>query len=323
MSEFHVEVIALKNVRRHPNADTLSIADAGGYPVIFRTGEYEEGSPAVYIPVDAVVPDTEEWAFLAGHRRIKAKRLRGVFSMGILAKPRDGMLIGEDVCEAMGVTKYEPPADAVAHGEDETDPGFIPVYTDIEGYRRYQDQNVLVIGEEVVLTEKLHGSNGRFAFRDGRLWAGSHKRFKKPDSNTLWWRLANKLDLATKLAAHEGIAIYGEAFGQVQDLRYGRGAGVIDLALFDALDTVTRRYLDHDDFLALARDLGLPVVPQLYRGPWSTDLCKHAEGKTTVIDADHVREGFVVKPVKERFDERVGRVILKLPGEGYLLRKGG
>jgi len=29
----------------------------------------------------------------------------------------------------------------------------------------------------------------------------------------------------------------------------------------------------------------------------------------------------VVKPVRERFDERVGRVILKLHGEGYLVRK--
>lgn len=29
----------------------------------------------------------------------------------------------------------------------------------------------------------------------------------------------------------------------------------------------------------------------------------------------------VVHPVKERYDHRVGRVILKLHGEGYLLKK--
>lgn len=39
--------------------------------------------------------------------------------------------------------------------------------------------------------------------------------------------------------------------------------------------------------------------------------------------ADHVREGMVVKPVHERFDDRIGRVVLKLHGEGYLTRKEG
>lgn len=38
--------------------------------------------------------------------------------------------------------------------------------------------------------------------------------------------------------------------------------------------------------------------------------------------ADHVREGFVVKPIRERQDPRLGRVFLKMAGEGYLLRKG-
>ncbi len=36
----------------------------------------------------------------------------------------------------------------------------------------------------------------------------------------------------------------------------------------------------------------------------------------------HVREGVVVKPLVERWDQEVGRVFLKQPGEGYLLRKG-
>lgn len=35
----------------------------------------------------------------------------------------------------------------------------------------------------------------------------------------------------------------------------------------------------------------------------------------------HVREGIVVKPIKERWDQDIGRVFLKLAGEGYLLRK--
>lgn len=37
--------------------------------------------------------------------------------------------------------------------------------------------------------------------------------------------------------------------------------------------------------------------------------------------AVYVREGFVVKPLRERYHPRLGRVILKRHGEGYLLRK--
>jgi hypothetical protein len=93
----------------------------------------------------------------------------------------------------------------------------------------------------------------------------------------------------------------------------------VSLVLFDAMDLSTLRYLDVDDFLALAKKLELPTVPLLYRGPWRQELRSLAEGKT-MLGADHVREGFVVRPVKERFDERVQRVVLKYHGEGYLLK---
>jgi hypothetical protein len=65
------------------------------------------------------------------------------------------------------------------------------------------------------------------------------------------------------------------------------------------------------------------MVPVLYRGPWSAALASHAEGKSIVATASHIREGFVVRPTMERWDERVQRVILKLIGEEYLLRKDG
>ena len=57
MSEGAVQVVRIGPVRKHPNADTLSVTDIhGGYPVIFRTGDYHEGDLAVYVPVDSIVP---------------------------------------------------------------------------------------------------------------------------------------------------------------------------------------------------------------------------------------------------------------------------
>lgn len=325
MSEFHVRVVRVGDIEKHPNADTLSITKVDDYPVIIRTGDFKPGDLAVYVPIDSVIPkDSVTFAFLGDMRRIKAKKLRGIFSMGLLVPPPadlppERLEVGTNVQAEFGIEKYDPEvgfAGAVLGGDNEKDPGFLPVYTDIEGLRRYP--NVLAQGEEVVLTEKTHGCNSRFVFRDGRLWIGSHKRIKKADGSTVWHEAASRYALAEKLAAHPNIAIYGEVYGQVQDLKYGVQDGV-RLALFDAMDTLTRRYFDFDEFVAFAGVLGLPTVPILYRGPWSNDLRAMAEGKSTM--ADHVREGFVVRPVKERH-EHMGRVVLKMVGEGYLLRKG-
>jgi len=320
MSEFHVEVARVTNVQKHPNADTLSVAEVNGYPVIFRTGDYAEGDLAVHVPIDAIVPDVPAWAFLDGHRRIRAKRLRGVFSMGLLSKALPEWTFGLDVQAELGIEKWEPVSPAMIGGDDAPDAGVLPVYTDIEGYRRHK--GVLVDGEEVVITEKIHGANARFCSHDGTLIVGSHKRIKKvygTDHPSMWAKVALDLDLDEKLAEVPDVAIYGEIYGQVQDLKYGKMG--TDLVLFDAMDLRTRRYLDCDEFLAVAERFGLPTVPQLYRGPWSAELLALAEGRSTVSGADNIREGFVVKPVRERC-EHMGRVILKMLGEGYLLRKG-
>ena len=319
MSEFRVEVSQVNGVQKHPNADTLSIADINGYPVIFRTGEYVEGQLAIYVPVDSVVPDLPEWAFLAGHRRIKAKRLRGVFSMGLLAPTRPGWTLGQNVQAEMGIEKWEPEMALNMNTENERDPGFLPVFTDIEGLRRHK--TVLVPGEEVVITEKIHGAKARFVHKEGALWVGSHKNIKRRDETNMWWRLAIALGLEEKLAQLPGTAIYGEVYGQVQDLKYGIPSGT-KLILFDALNTDTRTYHNYDEFRHVAETLGLQTVPELYRGPWSPVLVSHAEGRTMIAGADHVREGFVVRPIAERWDHKCGRVILKMIGEDYLLRKG-
>ena len=264
MSEFHVEVVRIGPCEKHPNADTLSITQIhGGYPVCFRTGEYETGDLAVYVPVDAVVPEGDpRWEFLQGARRIKAKRLRGIFSMGLLTPVEPGWDEGENVQERLHIEKYEPAVhvQAGSSADDEANPIDLPVYTDIEGWRRHK--YAILDGEEVTITEKIHGETFRAMHEGSRLWIGSRTRVK--------------------------------ALG---------------------------RYLDRDDFLRMCDVLGLDVAPDLYRGPWSANLISLAEGRST-LDPSHVREGIVIKPVRERWDGHLGRVILKYVGEGFLLKQG-
>jgi RNA ligase (TIGR02306 family) len=324
VSEFKVEVVRVGLVTEHPNADALEIVHVFDYPVCTRLGDYREGDLAVYVPIDAIVPgDDPRWHFLAGHLRIRAKRLRGVFSMGLLTTADPSWVEGQDVREALRIEKWEPPTEFERRGHKSgpsmPDPGHMPKYTDLEGVRR--QSRLMQYGEEVVLTEKIHGANARYVFADGQLWCASRTQYKIDFPTDQWWQVARRYDLATKLASMPGIAIYGEVYGAVQDLRYGADPGEVRLILFDAWNTATARWLNYDDFGGVVNVLGLPTVPVVYRGPWSDELRSLANGPSTMPGAPHMREGFVVRPVRERWDPHVGRVILKLVGEDYLLRK--
>lgn len=323
-----------------PNADKLDIVTIfGGYPVICNREDWQGITKAAYIPVDMVVPDRTEYSFLGKDgklrekdRRIKAKRLRGIFSMGLLIPAPKGSDIGDDVTDLLEIIKYEPeeyingsrPGCKFLPGDSEPDPGYIPFKYDIENIRKYH--SLLKEGEEVILSEKTHGANALYLFRDNRLWIRSRTLYKKPDMPGLWADLANKYNFSELLKIIEGIALFGEVYGQVQDLKYGLED--TDFMAFDAYDTIKQKFLDYDDFVSIVTKLNeiserkIKIAPVLYRGPWvNLEHAKpFAEGKSILGNEACIREGFVLKVAKERFEFGLGRMILKLHGEGFLLR---
>lgn len=317
MSEFRVVVTKLEKISKHPNADSLSISNVLGYPVIFKTGNYIEGEKVVYISIDAVVPLNDSRFSFLKDARIRAIKLRGIFSMGLIIKANDEWIEEQDVRNELGITKYEPPEPINLTGENEKDNSNMPHYTDIEGFRKYS--NIIKEGEEIVITEKLHGCNARFCFNNDRMWLGSHTCIKKLDGQTVWNKTATKYHLEATLKQYPKMILYGEIYGYIQDLRYNMKPGEYQLALFDILDLTKMKYLDFDNFMEFCNKTALPTVPILYKGKWKNDLINMSNGKSTI--ADHIREGFVVKPLKERWNEEIGRVILKYPGEDYLLRR--
>lgn len=321
MSSVHdVRVVRVGPIIKHPNADALSITEVDGCPVIFRLGEFEEGNLAVYIPIDSVVPSTERWAFLKGDWRIRAKRLRGMFSMGMLAASDATWSEGLDVRELLGITVYEQAADAnFNRSEHEIGPGCIPVYTDLESFRKYR--GVFAAEEKVVVTEKIHGENGRMCWFKDRLWVGSRTNFKRRGLNG-WWNAVVAGDIEAKLEKRPGLVVYGEVYGQVRDLRYGVQSGSRFVA-FDALDAGTREYLDYATFRDTMIELGIPMVPVLFDGCFADLTDAAAEGVSALANGACIREGFVVRPHHERYDPRLGRVIAKMVGRGYMTRKGG
>jgi len=316
--------------------------------------------------------------------RVKAVKLRGVVSQGLLypvswddpdlsqgetvGLPRVDLSDGEsyllydwndvdietiksrcidvDVGDVLGITKWEPPIPTHMAGEVCNIFGHTLKF-DIENIQKHNE--VLVSGEEVVITEKLHGTWTCFGFdpdldHEELLHGGTiinskglseqGLAFKWNDANdkNLYVRMFKQYMLDTgrwnkvmDMAVRRGepVFILGETFGPgVQDLHYGlKEKSFLVFGIYVGKPG-QGQYLDHVEFKQTCSWLEVSTVPVLYHGPFSMDTAKSfRDGKDTITGAN-IREGIVITPVKERNDFVLGRVTLKMISPDYLLRKG-
>ncbi|MGI5400031.1 RNA ligase (ATP) [Streptomyces sp. CA-135486] len=343
----------LLTVHEHPNADALELAQVGLYRAVVAKGAYRSGDAAVYIPEQAVLPAEliEELGLtgrLAGKAsdRVKAVRLRGELSQGIVCRPRALADIdlaraatdGTDFAELLSITKWSPPIPPTMSGEVERAPELLP-WVDIENIQRYPE--IFEAGEPVVLTEKLHGSACLMTYgvADGGTVQVSSKGFGakglalKEDPRNLYWRAVLGHDVpavAARLAERLGasrVGIFAEVYGAgVQDLGYGANARseALGYAVFDVSAEIDGqvRWLDPVGLL----EGELPLVPRLFEGPYDIEkVLELASGRETVSGRElHLREGVVIRPSTERYSPVVGgRAIAKAVSPAYLTRKGG
>lgn len=312
-----VEVVRV-HIEPHPNADRLDVARIFGFTCCIAKGSFVDGQLAAYIQPDSVVDSTRpEFEFLAGHERIKVKKLRGVVSMGVLMPAPDGVQEGDDLAEHFGVTHYEPPIPGERVGEVEGGPVgiYAPKY-DVESMYRYK--RLFNDGELVIATEKIHGANSRFVFspEENRMYCGSRGEWKAPNPADIWWKTLDRNPWIEEFCrANPGDVLYGETFGSVQSLRYGAGPGETFFRAFDVLRGSTWR--EYDDWSL--QILECNRVPVVFAGAFDFDmLVKLSDGLSLIPNANHCREGIVVRPIPERTHEHLGRVHLKLVGNTYL-----
>lgn len=323
MSTLIVNVTQIDEIKPHANADALEIAVVGGWQCVVRKGEYGAGDRIVYFPPDTVLLEVVSDHFgvtkYLSKGRIRCARLRGEPSFGLVVKPDEPWPVGTDVAAFYGATKYEPPVKLSAGDAAPAHPLFA-TYTEIENLRNFPD--VLLPGEPVIVTEKIHGTNCRVGVVDGERMAGSKGvRRRKPEqysASTYWfpWSVDAVAGLLDRLAAeHTQVILFGEVYGPgVQALHYGRKD--LGFRAFDLL--VDGRYLYSADFQRLCDEHGVETVPVFAEVPYSLEAVK-ALSAGRAFAGDHIREGVVVKPVAERTDPKTGRVILKYISDEYLL----
>lgn len=94
-----------------PDALNIELAFVLGWQVVVKKNEFKVGDLIVYISIDTVVPEKEEFEFLRERKfRVRTIKLRKQLSQGlIIPLPKGKWNEGQDVTELIGVKKYEKP----------------------------------------------------------------------------------------------------------------------------------------------------------------------------------------------------------------------
>lgn len=179
--------------------------------------------------------------------------------------------------------------------------------------------------------EFLVGSHAKIRYPSKKSWeTGEYKQ----DS---YWRMAEKYNLEAvarqiskyialtereyKDNVEPEVIIYAEIIGPGIQKGYGYGIenGELEIRVFDIM--VDKTFLPWDRVVRLCSCFNLPTVTEVYRGPWSLDVVKHAKAVDEYAGKKFNREGIVIRPLTERWSPECGRVIFKYLNEVYLLNK--
>jgi RNA ligase (TIGR02306 family) len=378
MSELTVPLIKIDRIEPHPNADRMELVFVDGYQVCVQCNTFIPGDKAVYIPVDSIVNgELEALIFGANSKvklhkhRVKCIKLRGAMSEGLLI-PWDcacqyldtynfkqvkvilSARVGDNLMDVLNITKYQPPvkvpramAGAKQSPKRHCHPAFSK-YTDIGHLKKYW--NAFKEGENVIVTEKIHGTNFRcgwvpfiprtffqklkniftrsktyefvYGSHNVQLMDGGQKK-KDAFADNVYLRVVNNNKLKQKIPM--GQLWYGEIFGDgiQKGYEYSRINGRVDVMFMDIKDVILNEYFDFHAMVEHVEAAGECAVPH-----WCTtfnrehiiehlndpERISYVDGKTKPI------EGYVIR--RDRSEKFYGgRLILKLLSDAYLLRK--
>ena len=353
-STHRVNIVRVEEVLPAPKSDSLGIVYIGGYQCVVRKDAYKAGDLAVYLQPDSIAPQTKQFSFLwddvppqdvipERKRRITVRRFRGNWSEGLLLPLSDfpelsSMTEGDDVAAILGVKHYEEPDQTYVlgtqgrklnlwqrilkyfgFGPKPFGPKDGPGVYDVESVKNYP--RALAEGEEVIATEKIHGSNARYYFDGKQFWVGSHKKWWK-DKTNIWWRVAEKNPWIEEFCRlNPKHTLRGEVTPTQPGYQYGNTPEeqffAFDVQLPDGSYVDKNRLVLNGTFPLL--NSIMKTVPVVYSGPYDAAKLKAlAEGKSLVQDAKHIREGIVISSAVERTVRGLGRAQLKLKSMAFM-----
>jgi RNA ligase (TIGR02306 family) len=357
-------VARINEIKPIEGADKIELAVVGGWNCVIQKGQYAEGGLVIVATTDAVIPQELSDAmnvtsYLRKGQRVRTVKLKGIYSECLIipfnmtvgrTKVIKTWKEGDDLMEAMGIFKYEPPVQMRQLGS-----GRKVRYQENSNFQVYYKfpniKNVpsMFTGSDLVeITRKIHGTNARYGIVKkskislwdkivkflGNKWVeyefvvGSHNVEKGSDSQgfydtNVWYEIAEKYNIKEKMwdiakfrGAEDigtGMILYGEIYGAGIQKGYDYGLSDIKLVGFDV--SINGQYLDTAKAAYIITDhFRVPYVPILWTGMWSKEIQDSFVLDNFIEGTKVPHEGVVVKDVS---GDR--RKIAKVINPAYLI----
>ncbi len=339
----------------HPNADQLQIGKVGSYQVVVQKGLYENGDEVVFVPEKSTLsgPIKSEFEkYLAGPNkdRVKSVRLRGELSCGIILPTHlisdiTRFPFDEDISDELGISKYEPPIPVQLAGQVKRfDMPFIG-HHDCEQVGVYV--NELIQGEDVIILEKIHGSQNILAHdvENNKTIVSSKGLLKsglvidESDTN-FYWIAARNENLVGRIRNCWTTGII-QIFSEIIPIQKGYDYGQIKptLRIFDIRHNGIS--IPYNDIPDAFKDIWAPLI---YNGPINliekeiviyenvdagirktkieyilpSEIIEMSKGMEMVSGTQkHIREGVVIRPLIDRDAKDGTKLRLKLINPAY------
>ena len=356
MAFFGVTIETIEKVWTHPDpaVERLALAKVKGlaFQFVVLKLQFKEGDSVIYFPVDSLIPDslinkmgmTGKFAG-PNKNRVKSIKLRSAISQGFVIEP-DKILppemmnkSSEEITTFLGVTKYEPPVNVVNDSILMGLPSQLSVY-DIEGADRFQDVIDLLMDQEVVVMEKMEGTNSSFCKNhDAQLFVNQRNNtiIEKEGTEHTFWKVARNLGLLEIIKNHEEpeVAIYGEICGpKIQDNIYELKDHVcftFDMKINGQwADFKTfKEYMEKCNYKTIAPILFVGKLRDFLKEEHSVEgeensvvvtykSIQEASNGKSILNPKVRREGIVIKPLVEQSHPKLGRLIIKQRSPEYL-----
>lgn len=302
-----------------PDSDNIQLATIMGWQVVVKKGDFAVGDLCVYFSIDAILDKTNpEFRFLKG-KRLKTAIIRKTVSQGLAMKldivrscDLDPATLREDddLTDRLKVELYQFDPEEDHHQSDGNMK--LPSGMHKTGEIRVQECHKLLkslVGKPVCITRKEEGTSTSFYYVAPRV-AGSKEHFHVCGRNAVrdrenadkmdapYFEIADRYHFQEKLRAlGRDLIVQGETMGPKIN---GNCMGLVknEFEAFYIWNIQKQCKLTWDEFVSVCTEIGVPMVPLIYRGLFMEEWADIQALKKWASSLDYKQgypcEGFVI-----------------------------
>ena len=308
-----------------------------GWNVIVDSNQFTVGEKVIYFEADSILPAKKKWTKGMKPKQLRIKtytKYKEVFH-GMIMKLEvlndvenfklklDELNEGFDLTEIMEVTKFEEDPEQAAKDLEKKFPSDLIEKSDEIRLQSNPKYFEIFEGKEFYSSLKYDGSSGTFLIHPETkkfLVCSRNLVIDEKEKKNIYWDVANKYDIKTKLEKFEGkYAIQGEIYGpKINKNRLGEKE--IKIAVFTIKNIKDNYYLDFKELVQVCKDMDLPMVEVIEEGIFKYKTVEEMVDKSKGLypGTNYPREGLVYR-LKENWNKNRLRASFKVINDDYLV----